>query len=306
MNAAEQTTAGSHLWQMVFVSFAGVLVLFEMLRGWRSGLPRQIVRLIAIAAAYACAIFGGRMLLPLVRPMLRLPDVALTVVAGAVMAAIVYVMINGIGRLLFRPTAAREAGVIRVAYGAGGAFFGMMFGAFFVWLLLIGIRSLGSLAEVQARSITAPPSAVPPNAKRIVDGRLVSAEATPAPDSLAQLLARLKNSVELGAVGETLRRTDPLPTESLDLLSKLAEVLSRADSSERFLSFPGARELTRHPRIVELQQDPEIARLAREGRFLELLQNQRVIDALNDPTLIDRIKHFDLRGAVQFASRSQQ
>jgi len=39
-----QAVAGSPLWQAIFISFAIVFILFEIVRGWRLGLIRQVVR----------------------------------------------------------------------------------------------------------------------------------------------------------------------------------------------------------------------------------------------------------------------
>ena len=50
---------GSHIRQLVFVSFAVVLVLFEVIRGWNRGIARQLARLAALIAAYFAAFFGG-------------------------------------------------------------------------------------------------------------------------------------------------------------------------------------------------------------------------------------------------------
>jgi hypothetical protein len=47
-----QAVTGSPLWQAVFISFAVVLILFEVVRGWRLGLIGQLVRIAALAAAY--------------------------------------------------------------------------------------------------------------------------------------------------------------------------------------------------------------------------------------------------------------
>ncbi len=301
MNTADPT-AGSHLWQMVFVSFAVVLILFEMLRGWRLGLPRQIVRLFAIAAAYGAAIFGGRMLLPIARPIIRLPDFALSLLAGAVLAMLVYSILTGIGSVLLKRTAQQESSFIRMVYGASGAFLGIFFGAFFVWLLLLGLRSIGSVADAQVHAQRSQP--LPPNARRIVNGRLVDARSADA-NSLPDLLARLKNSVELGSVGDFVKRADPLPKNSFQTLTKFGETFANRDNAERLLSFPGARELTMHPRIVQLRQDPHVARLISEGRFFDLLQDQHVIDALNDPTFVERLKKFDLQGALDYAAHPQ-
>ncbi len=63
-----QAVAGSPLWQAVFVSFAVILLLFEVVRGWRLGLMRQLARVAALVAAYVAAFFGGRLLVPILRP----------------------------------------------------------------------------------------------------------------------------------------------------------------------------------------------------------------------------------------------
>ena len=294
--------AGSHLWQMAFVSFAVVLVLFEMLRGWSLGLPRQIVRLVALAAAYLVAIFGGKFVLPFARPLLHLPDVVLSMVGGAVLAMIVYAVINGVGGVLFKRTRQQESGFIRLIYGASGAFLGLFFGGFFVWLVLLGIRSVGSVADAQVRAQRSEP--LPDNAWRIVNGRLLPARSED-PNSLPELLARLKSSIEMGSLGDIVKRADPLPQGSFDTLGKLGGTLAKPQTAQRFLSFPGARELSLHPRIVELRQDPHIANLIAHGRFLDLLQDQRVINALNDPTLLERVKRFDLQRALDYAAKPE-
>ena len=286
---------------MAFVSFAVVLILFQMLRGWSLGLPRQIVRLCAIVAAYSAAWFGGWMMIPLVRPLVRLPDIAISAIGGALLAMFVYAVINGVGALLFKRTAQQEAGFIRLIYGASGAFLGFFFGLFFVWLLITGVRSIGSIADAQVQTRT--PAPLPQNAHRIINGRLLPA-ADAEPHSVTELLARLKNSVEMGGLGDMIKRTDPLPNGSLKTVERVGETFAKAETAGRFLSSPGARELAMHPRIVELRQDPQIARMVSQGRILDLLQDQRVIDAMNDPTLIERIKHFDLQRALDYAKES--
>ena len=62
MTSEPQAVSGSLLWQVVFLSFAVVLILFEVVRGWRLGLLRQLIRLVALVAAYAAAFFGGSLL----------------------------------------------------------------------------------------------------------------------------------------------------------------------------------------------------------------------------------------------------
>ena len=96
-------THGSPGWQTIFVSFALVLILFEVVRGWRLGVVRQMVRLIALLLAYAAAIFGGRALLPLLRPFLHVPDLIISIFAGALLALLVYATILGFSVNSFAP-----------------------------------------------------------------------------------------------------------------------------------------------------------------------------------------------------------
>src|SRR5215469_5181800 len=147
MSAQIQSVAGSPLWQIVFVSFAVLLILFEVLRGWRRGLARQVARLGALIAAYFVGFFSGRLIVPIVRPFVRMPDVAVSIVAGAVLALIIYATIDGLGTLLFRRTNQFNSFLPRMVYGVGGAVLGVFFGAFFVWLVLVGIRSVGAVAN---------------------------------------------------------------------------------------------------------------------------------------------------------------
>ena len=85
------------------------------------------------------------------------------------------------------------------------------------------------------------------------------------------------------------------------MLDKAGSVLSNPQRTQKFLTFPGARELAEHPKIVALRSDPEIADLIAQGRFLDLLQNPRVIEVANDPVLAERIRKFDIQRALDYA-----
>src|SRR5215831_8024029 len=99
MTPSTDAANGSMLWQTVFVSFAVVLILFEIIRGWRLGFMRQLVRIIAVIVAYASAVFGGRLLVPVFRPFLRVPDIVVTTLAGAIVAIVVYSILTNLGRV---------------------------------------------------------------------------------------------------------------------------------------------------------------------------------------------------------------
>jgi hypothetical protein len=292
-----QTASGSPLWQIVFLSFACVLVLFEIVRGWRLGVMRQLFRAVAIIAAYLSAIFGGRILLPLLRPIAQVPDIVISVIAGAVLAFVVYFAISTIGAVLFKRTA-QQSGGVRLIYGVCGALAGIFFGLFSVWLIVIAIRSLGSIADAQVKTQAA--------REKLRDPQIEQSRALPsAPNEppMTDSLAKLKNSIELGPLGEIVKRADVVPTSTYETLGKVGEVISSPQNAERFLSYPGARELTENPKIIALRDDPEIMRLIQEGRIFDLLHHPRMLDAMNDPDLVNGLKAFELQRALDYATK---
>lgn len=298
--------SGSTLWQMVFISFAVVLILFEVVRGWRRGVARQLARLGALIAAYFAAYYAGGLVAPFLRPVLKMPDAILSIVAGALLALIVYAVINGLGVILFKRTRQHQSGVIRFFYGLSGAAIGLFFGAFLVWVVVFGIRSLGSVAEAQVREQAPPVANSESRAVHAVDlRRRPLAGANEESATLMTSLARLKNSLELGSVGDAVKKADVVPAQTYEMLGKIGTVASDPESLQRFLSFPMAHELSEHPKIVALRNDPEIAELVTQGRYLDLLQNEKVLDALNDRDLVEQIKKFDVRGALDYALQKQ-
>src|SRR5205823_8365833 len=128
MMSQVQAAAGSPLWQIVFVSFAVVLILFEILRGWRRGLPRQVARLGALVAAYFAGWFASKFFGPLLGMFVRLPDSLLSILAGALFALIIYAVVSGTGSALFRRTDQHDSLPIRLFYGSTGAVLGAFFG----------------------------------------------------------------------------------------------------------------------------------------------------------------------------------
>src|SRR6266436_9812326 len=152
MNSQLQAAAGSPLWELVIVTFALGLIVFEVLRGWRRGLPRQVARLGALIVAYFAAYFGGKFLAPLLGMFLRMPDALLSIFAGALFALIIYAVISGIGSALFRRTDQHESVIVRLLYGSTGAVLGVFFGLFLVWLMIVAVRSIGSVANAEVRS----------------------------------------------------------------------------------------------------------------------------------------------------------
>jgi membrane protein required for colicin V production len=296
-----QAVAGSPLWQAVFISFAVVFILFEVVRGWRLGLIRQLVRVAALAAAYAAAVFGGRLLVPITRPLVKMPDIVLSILAGAALALVIYALVTSLGMVLFKRTGQQNSQLVHLIYGFAGAIVGLFFGAFALWLIVTSVRAVGTLADVQVRNQAISRETGRSATLHALDvRRRFLSEPNTGSAALATSLVRLKNSLELGLLGNAVKQTDPIPLKTYETLGKVGSVFSNPERAQKFLTFPGARELSEHPKIVALRDDPAISEMIAQGRFLDLLQNQRIIDAANDPTLTDRIKKFDLQRALDY------
>ena len=302
-----QPTGGSLLWQGVFVSFAVAWILFEVVRGWRLGLLRQLMRLAALFAAYVAAFIGGRLLVPMVRPLLKMPDFILSALGGATLAFVVYAVVSSMGAILFKRTDEQDSRRLQLIYGFAGAMVGLFFGLFALWLIVVSVRAVGAVADAQVHSRSAPVQAGPDAISHALEIRQhFLGDGNEQSAGFAASLARLKNSLELGRLGNAVKQMDPVSQKSYDTLAKLAAVSSNPERVRRFLSFPGARELSEHRKIVALRDDPEISEMIAQGRFLDLLRDQRIIDAANDPALADRIKKFDFQRALDYAMEQQQ
>jgi Colicin V production protein len=297
-----QATDGSLLWQGIFISFALVLVLFEVVRGWRLGLLRQLMRLAALVVAYTAAFFGGRLLVPIVRPLLKMPDFVLSALGGAIFAFVAYVVVGCTGAILLKRTGEQQSRLVQLIYGIAGAIVGLFFGVFALWLTVVSVRAVGAVADAQVRTQSAAVHTAPDVTSHALEIRRRFLGNGNGPSAaFAASLARLKNSLELGAFGNVIKQTDPVSQKSYDTLAKVAAVFSNPELARRFLSFPGARELNEHPKIVALRDAPEISEMIAQKRFLDLLGDQRIIDAANDLAVAERIKKFDLQAALDYA-----
>jgi len=299
MMSQVQAAAGSPLWQIVFVSFAAVLVLFEILRGWRRGLPRQVARLGALVAAYFAGWFATKFFGPLLGMFVRLPDSLLSILAGALFAVIIYAVVSGTGSALFRRTDQHNSLLVRLLYGSTGAVLGAFFGLFLVWLIVVGVRSIGSVANAEVREQANDSTVV-----HAVDvRRRIFSENTENEAPLTTSLARLKNSLEMGVIGNVVKKADIVPPKTYDLIEKIGSVATNPQYAGRFLEYPGAKDLSEHPKIIALRNDQEVSQMLAQGQLLELIQDHRIIDAANDPELRDRLKKFDVNAALNYATQ---
>jgi hypothetical protein len=270
--------------QLLFLGGSGLLMLVKSIRGWRLGVVRQLVNLLALVLAYVVAIVSGRLAAPLLHP-LGYPDLLASVIAGAFFGGIVYLGVTMAGAILFRRTSEQSLGLLRLGYGAGGSALGFIGALVTVWMSVLGIRCLGTVAQAEV------------NMSRTPSARRQGAFASP----MAVELAQFKSSIDSGPAGTLINGTDPVPQRMYLILEKMTRVISSVDSMRRFVTFPGTRVLSQNPRIVALQKDPEIARQVVGGNFLGLLANPKVVAAVNDPGLESLVRSFELEKALDYA-----
>lgn len=275
--------------QLLFMGGSGLLMLVQSIRGWRLGVVRQFVNLVAMVAAYGSAMLGGHLLAPLLHP-LGYPDLLLSAVSGAFVGGIAYVALSSLGGALFRRTDEQSMGLLRLGYGAGGSALGLAGALVTVWLSVLAIRFLGTVAQAEVNI------ARTPAAQR--DGMKVS--------PMALELAELKTSINSSPAGSLIKGTDPVPERVYSVVEKLTQVIANVDSMKRFVTFPGTRILSDNPRIIALQHDPEIARQVAHGNILGLLGNPQIVAAVNDPGVESLVRNFPLEKALDYSLGSAE
>lgn len=281
---------GADSWQAIFLVGAALFIALQAWRGWRLGVVRQLLSIVAIAAAYAAAILGGRLLVPLLRP-LGFPDQLLAIGGGAVLGLGAYAAVTLVSGVLFKRTSQQSVGMVRLGYGAFGALLGVGLGVFMVWVAVLAVRVLGTVAETELAAAQRPA------------GRAVERSLRTEPSALASGLAHLKQSLERGATGSVVERVDPIPGWAYALLASIGEMISNPESIERFLAYPGVKKLSQHPKIIALQADPEIVRDALGRDYVALMRNDRIVAAANDPELGVMLRELEFQKALDHALR---
>ena len=262
--------------QIIFLGFAGLIIFYQMIKGWRLGFVRQLVRFGALLAAYLTAFWGASATVPFLRPLLGYPDFVLTAIGGSALGLTVYLLLCGIGGVLFKRTAHQDLGVVWFFYGISGALLGAAFGLLLTLVAADGVRLLGTLAE--------------PGSAKTKTQPMVTAG-----------LVELKRSLESGMPGEVLKTIDPVPKKTYVIVGKIGRTVSNLEAAERFLNYPGARELAERPEIQALRSDPEILAAIRDGHYLELIKNRKIVAAANDPKTAALIKKFEFEKALDYA-----
>ncbi|MEX1117379.1 MAG: hypothetical protein WEB60_01165 [Terrimicrobiaceae bacterium] len=273
-------SAGSPFWQMALLFFAVVFLLFEAWRGWRAGVVRTAINLLALVVSGVLAVVAGRVVAGFFGGLESPSGLGAALVLGGGLGLVVFFLIWLVGALLFKRTAHHGSGLFRLFWGGGGALVGIVTGLFLLWGGITLIRTLGSLAEGRAETAVKKSQPASPVAKGLVT---------------------LKESLELGQAGEFVRSIDVLPTEVYELIVQIARVTSDQEAMLRFIEYPGIQQLMNNQKIADLLADPEVLAAAEKRNFLALMSNKALREAVEDPALAEQLKAIDLREALKQA-----
>jgi uncharacterized membrane protein required for colicin V production len=272
---------GSPQWQGVMLVVFALWILVSTLRGWTNGLMRQLMAIIAfLVAAFLVLHFTSNLAQYLDR---EVPQVFQAAVAALLIWIISYYGILLIGRILFKRTRDQDSLLVRLIFGAGGAFLGFVYGLFFIWSILISVRVVGRIAENQVEM---------QRAESEPSGRLVLS------------LAKLKNSVELGLGRSIINAVDPAPPAFYRELDQYSRLIGNPRAIRKMLDYPGFHRVLQDPKILDLERDPELLADLRSGNLLGVFSNRKVIALLNDPHLRQVFSLEELKAALDYAENT--
>ena len=274
---------GSPFWQNVLLYSAAVFMLWEIYAGWRRGLIRGGLHFGAFVASGLLGMLVGQTVGAVVG--LVLPGVAFLagLIAGAAVALVTLAVCLFLGAVLFKRTSQQPPGLVRWTFGAGGAVFGLLTGLFILWGAVSIIRTSGAVAK----------------------SGMAGQKSQEAPAS-ARTFAMLKDSLEMGPVGEIVESVDILPSRAYENITRIGQLAKNQDAMIRFLDYPGVQEIVTHPRIQALMQDPVVVQSAENKNFIAIIQSRTVLNAATDPSLQKLIMALDLEKALDYAMPPKQ
>ena len=250
---------------------AGLYLLFEIWRGWRRGVMRHGMSVLALIVAGGVGWIFAWMTGIISDRIIPLPYPAGRLLFGLTAALAFYFAAVALSSLLFKKTAQQPAGIVRLFYGAGGGLFGLIFGLLILWGGVSIFRTLGAVAEARQ---SAPG-----------DGQFVA----------------IKESLEEGATGSLVEQVDIVPANIYALITKLLRLTQSPEATARFLAYPQTQQLLSQPKLMELFTDPAVAGAAAEGNYFSLLTSPKLAEMASDPEVQRYFTGFELEKALDYA-----
>jgi hypothetical protein len=273
-------TAGSEYWRNVFFALAGSWVLVSFLRGWMQGILRQLLVPLAVFGALLAVVFITPVGSGFLRQNAWLPASTSALILGVAIWLFAYNLLVFVGGIIFKRTRDQDFAIVRLVFGVGGAAVAVVYALLQIWVIVIGIRILGRIAEDQIA---------------------VRSSRTAVSSGLVVELARLKNSLELGSGKAVLDQVDPVPSVAYRRLDQCCQLLVNPHATGRLLESPALRGVWENPRIRTLQADPEILEAVRRGDFLSILSNPKVLTLWTDPNIRALLSGDQIQAACDYA-----
>lgn len=268
----------SPLWQGILFLAAVLFLLWETFAGSRRGVVRSGIHFCAFLFSGVLGMLAGQATAFVVEKVAPGYGFLAGALAGSLLTLLILGLMLFLGAILFKRTGQQSSGLLRLFYGAGGAFFGLLTGLVLVWGGITLIRTFGLAAEIAAGN--RPAGSIPPIAKGMLT---------------------LKESLELGPAGKVVESVDILPPQVYELLSRIGKLTSDQEAMMRFLDYPGVQEIMQNPRVAALLNDRSVSSAAEQKNFLLLMQNRALLEAVQDPALQKQLTEFDLEKALDYA-----
>ncbi len=275
--------SASPFWQNALLYGASLFLLWEIYAGWRRGVIRSGLHFGAFVLSGFLGIMVGQAIAAVVA--IVMPGVSFFAGLGVGLAVtlIVLAICLFLSAILFKRTYQQPPGFVRTMFGLGGAFFGLLTGVFILWGTVSLVRAAGALAQ-----------------SSMAGQKLKDAPA------LAQGLATLKESLEMGSIGALVKSVDILPNEAYDHIVRLSKLTADPDAMVRFLDYPGVMKIVAHPRIQAILQDRDLVAASEKQDYAAILRNPALMQAVSDPSLQKLVMGLDLQKALDYAMPPDQ
>ncbi len=254
-------------------------------KGWTRGLVRQAVSLAALMGAVAAAFYIGPLLAPLL-PAIGFPRFLRPLVAGILVAFLIWVSVTTVSSIVFRRTDDQGVGMVRVFYGLSGAILGLISGLLLLGLGAWGVRIAGSLSDGLQKGARARP---------LKKGQPLPTAPDPSP------LTALKKTVEGSPLSEWIAKVDPVSPDWYPRLSKIGQTLTSQAARDRFLADPSFDAVAKNPRLGALRDDPALQEALRSADLWTLLRSPKVQAAAADTQLLTALRLAEVDLALERA-----
>ena len=250
---------------------AGLYLLFEIGRGWRRGVMRHGMSVLALIVAGGVGWIFAWMTGWISDRLIPLPYPSGRLIFGLFAALAFYFAAVVLSSVLFKKTSQQPPGIVRLLYGAGGGFFGLVFGLLILWGGISIFRAMGAVAEAR--------QAAPG------DGQLVA----------------IKESLEEGATGSLVDKVDIVPSNTYGLITQLLRVTQSPGAGARLYTYRPLQELLAQPKVAAVFADPAVVEAAAEGNYFALLSSPQLSAAASDPAVRKSFEEFDWQKALDYA-----